>query len=180
MFQGIESVFFTEIFERNSDSFASFSPNGFMLACAADCQALVWSVDTKAILHKFICDQPIDDIVWSPNSELIYCHISKQNSIQVWSVVNLTWRCKIEENPLSIADVFWAPDSQHLLVVSEFHIKITVWSLVSRSITVIENPKAIKDGVAFSSCSKYMALVEKKKSEDFVGIYTCDTWEVLK
>ncbi|GIY25129.1 WD repeat-containing protein WRAP73, partial [Caerostris extrusa] len=127
----------------------------YLSACALQSQLLVWNVESKEVKNKFICDHIIDSLGWSPDSELIYCGMSRKNIIQIWSFNNPTWRCKISENPLSFVDVFWSPDSRHLLVVAEFHLKITVWSLVS-------------------------TVAERRKCEDYISIYTCDTWEILK
>ncbi|GFY63812.1 WD repeat-containing protein WRAP73 [Trichonephila inaurata madagascariensis] len=180
MFQDIQSVNFSELIEQNVDTMSFFSPNGLYIACALQHQLLILDVDAKQVTQKFLSDHPIDYVGWSPDSELIYCCMMKHNLLQVWNLTNPVWKCKISENPLAIADVHWAPDSRHLLVISEFYLKMTVWSLVSSTIAVIENPKPIKKCLSFSHCERYLAVAERRKCEDYISIYTCDTWEILK
>ncbi|CAL1299941.1 unnamed protein product, partial [Larinioides sclopetarius] len=149
-------------------------------AYVLQCQLIILDVESQKTVQKFICDYTIDCLSWSPDSELVYCCSKKQGSIQIWNLTNPVWRCKIMENPLAVAEVHWAPDSRHLLVISEFHLKMTVWSLVSTTIAVIENPKPVKNCLSFSSCERYLTVAERRKCEDFISIYTCYTWEILK
>ncbi|GFT07080.1 WD repeat-containing protein WRAP73 [Nephila pilipes] len=176
----MQSVIFSELIEQNVDTVSFFSPNGIYLACGLQCQLIIWDLEAKEVTHKFLNDNPIDYLGWSPDSELIYCCMVKHNLLQVWNLANPTWKCKISENPLTIADVYWAPDSRHLLVISEFYLKMTVWSLVSSTVAVIENPKLIKNCISFSHCERYLAVAERRRGEDCISIYTCDTWELLK
>ncbi|XP_055953426.1 WD repeat-containing protein WRAP73-like isoform X1 [Argiope bruennichi] len=180
MFPELQSTIFSDLIEQNADVKSYFSPNGLNFGYTIQCQLILLDVKSQKIVQKFICDYPVDCFEWSPDSELVYCCMKKQGSIQVWSLINPAWRCKIMENPLAIAEVYWAPDSRHLLVINEFHLKITVWSFVSTTTAIIENPKPIKNCICFSYCERYLAVTERKKCEDCISIYTCDTYEILK
>ncbi|CAL1299939.1 unnamed protein product [Larinioides sclopetarius] len=180
MFQELRSTVYSELIEQNADVISCFSPNGMNFAYVLQCQLIILDVESQKTVQKFICDYTIDCLSWSPDSELVYCCSKKQGSIQIWNLTNPVWRCKIMENPLAVAEVHWAPDSRHLLVISEFHLKMTVWSLVSTTIAVIENPKPVKNCLSFSSCERYLTVAERRKCEDFISIYTCYTWEILK
>ena len=52
--------------------------------------------------------------------------------VQVWSVSDPDWACSIEEGAAGVQHARWAPDGQHVLVVSDFQIRTSVWSLVTK------------------------------------------------
>lgn len=73
---------------------------------------------------------------------------------------------------------FWAPTSRHVITISEFNLRLTVWSMVDRSVQYIQGPKHSGNdenakGVVFSPNKKIMALIEKnmEDSKDVIGLY---------
>lgn len=36
------------------------------------------------------------------------------------------------------------------------------------------------EGIEFSADNKYMAVVERRESKDYIGIYYTETWEMVK
>ena len=74
----------------------------------------------------------------------------------------------------------WAPTSRHILTVSEFNLRLTIWSLVDKSVQYIEGPKQSGNlpagegrGIAFSPDRRIMALIEKNNEDarDMIGLY---------
>jgi hypothetical protein len=69
--------------------------------------------------------------------------------------------------------------------VSEFKVRLTVWSLTDKSLQFIRAPKFDDGrGISFSPNRKLLALAEKSTDgagKDTVGIYdvTKDKWECL-
>lgn len=61
-----------------------------------------------------------------------------------------------------------------------FQLKITIFSLASSAVTVIENPKAIENGIIWSPCERYLVVAQRKNFVDYLGVYNCDTWEAIK
>jgi len=43
------------------------------------------------------CSDVIDHIEWSPDSKFILCQQSKRAVVEVWSIEEHDWRCKIDE-----------------------------------------------------------------------------------
>jgi len=74
----------------------------------------------------------------------------------------------------------WAPDGRHILTTAEFNIHITIWSLTSQTVYYIENPKDPVNGVSFAHDGKYMAVARRKACKDFIAVYSCESWELVK
>jgi WD40 repeat protein len=74
----------------------------------------------------------------------------------------------------------WSPDSRHVLTVADFQIHLTVWSLLDRSSKCIKNPKFTHAGISFSSDGLHLAVAHRQDCKDFVGVYSCETWEQLQ
>mmetsp|Transcript_13438 Transcript_13438/g.22875 ORF Transcript_13438/g.22875 Transcript_13438/m.22875 type:complete len:424 (-) Transcript_13438:21-1292(-) len=77
-----------------------------------------------------------------------------------------------------MVNCFWAPTSRHILTVSQFNLRLTVWSLVDSSVQYIQSPKKCGNqptqrGYAFSPNRKIFALIEKSLEDgrDMVGLY---------
>ena len=70
--------------------------------------------------------------------------------VQVWSVSQPEWHCKVDEGPVGLAFARWAPDGRHVLAAADFQLRITIWSLLDRSVCYIRFPKFAKEGLAFS------------------------------
>ena len=58
---------------------------------------------------------------------------------QVWSVSDTEWHCKIDEGPVGLAHARWSPDGRHVLAAADFNLRITIWSLLDRSVYYIVN-----------------------------------------
>jgi len=74
----------------------------------------------------------------------------------------------------------WAPDGRHILSTAKFKLRITVWSLVDKSVSYIRYPKHSNQGLSFTKDGKFMALAERRNCKDFVSIFACSTWQLAK
>lgn len=74
----------------------------------------------------------------------------------------------------------WAPDGRHILTWAKFQLRITVWSLVSQHTCYIKLPKYSVQGCEFSPNGKYFAVLERKDCKDYVSIFSCDVWQMLR
>ena len=59
---------------------------------------------------------------WSYDSDFILCSLNKRNIVQVFSLENPEWKCKIDEGSAGLIQVNWSPDSRHILTTSEFNV----------------------------------------------------------
>ncbi|XP_070207172.1 WD repeat-containing protein WRAP73-like [Littorina saxatilis] len=170
---------FSELF-RQSHQLCRFSPDGKFLASVVDYRLVVRDVETLQIQQLFSCQDAIQYIEWSPDSLFILCGMFKRGIVQVWSIENPDWYCKVDEGSAGLCAVRWAPDGRHILTTADFHLRITVWSLVNKSVSYIRYPKQCEKGLDFSEKGKYMALAERRDCKDYVSIFSCDTWSLVR
>ncbi len=83
----------------------------------------------------------------SKNVFNVYFAVVVLNSLQVWSLEQPEWTCKIDEGSAGLISARWSPDGRHILTTAEFHLRITVWSLVTKSVSYIKYPKEAKQGM---------------------------------
>ena len=114
------------------------------------------------------CLDTIQRIEWAPDSCYVLCALCKPKAIvqvcfttstcgmaclayskQVWSVSDTSWSCKIDEGVAGLSYARWTPDSRHVITVSDFCVRLTVWSLINRSRTFIKFPKLASQGCSF-------------------------------
>lgn len=67
-----------------------------------------------------------------------------------------------------------------MLTTADFNLHITVWSLTSKTVYYVDDPKDPVNGVSFTHDGKYLAVARRKACKDRVGIYHCGTWELVK
>ncbi|CAF0741516.1 unnamed protein product [Didymodactylos carnosus] len=173
---------FTELF-RVTNRLCDYSPCGEYLACANHYRLIVRSSSTLEIINLFACIDTIDKIEWSYDSRLILAGLLKRNAVQIFSLDNPEWKCKIDEGSAGLCSVHWSPDSRHILTTSQFHLRITVWSLTSKSVSYIKYPKKLNQqpSYVFSPNHQYMALVERRNdSSDHISIFDCTSnWSMV-
>jgi WD40 repeat protein len=173
---------FTELFKVTSRQ-CSFSPNGHYLASVNHYRLIIRSSKTLEILNLFPCIDTIDTIEWSYDSNFILCALIKRNAVQIFSLENPEWKCKIDEGSTGLSHVHWAPDSRHILTTAQFHLRITVWSLTSKNVSYIKYPKKLlPNSYVFSLSKPYMALVERRNdSTDHISIFNYQlNWSMIQ
>jgi hypothetical protein len=104
--------------------------------------------------------------------------IEKRAQAFVKNVLDPEWQCKIDEGLAGMSSCMWAPTSRHVITVSDFNVRLTIWSMVDKSVQYIQAPKysgnnPLQRGIAFSPNLKVMALIEKNLEDgrDMIGIY---------
>ncbi|XP_061041066.1 WD repeat-containing protein WRAP73 isoform X3 [Eubalaena glacialis] len=98
----------------------------------------------------------------------------------VWSLEQPEWHCKIDEGSAGLVASCWSPDGRHILNTTEFHLRITVWSLCTKSVSYIKYPKACQQGITFTRDGRYLALAERRDCKDYVSILVCSDWQLLR
>ena len=163
---------FTELFKLTSRQ-CSFSPNGQYLANVNQYRLIIRASKTLEILHLFPCLDTIETIEWSYDSRLILAGLIKRHAVQIFSLENPEWKCKIDEGSAGLCHVHWAPDSRHVLTTAQFHLRITVWSLTSKNVSYIKYPKKLSPkSYVFNLMKSYMALVERRTDNtDHISIF---------
>ncbi|GAB5574475.1 WD repeat-containing protein WRAP73 isoform X1 [Prionailurus iriomotensis] len=180
---------FSEVFKL-SGLLCKFSPDGKYLlfetgtplwsASCVQYRLVVRDVHTLQILHLYTCLDQIQHIEWSADSLFILCAMYKRGQVQVWSLEQPEWHCRIDEGSAGLVASCWSPDGRHILNTTEFHLRITVWSLCTKSVSYIKYPKACQQGVSFTRDGRYMALAERRDCQDHVSVFVCSDWQLLR
>ncbi|KAL5015357.1 hypothetical protein ScPMuIL_009627 [Solemya velum] len=170
---------FSELF-RQTNQLCQFSPDGKYLATVVEFRLIIRDVDSFQIQNLYTCLDTIQQIEWSADSQFILCSLFKRGIVQVWSLEQPDWTCKIDEGSAGLCLARWSPDSRHILSTADFHLRITVWSLLTKSVSYIRYPKQCQKGIDFSSGGKYMALAERRDCQDKISIFACGSWELVK
>lgn len=161
-----------------------FSPNGRYVATAVDFRLVIRDVESLQILQLYSCLDKVEEVIWSCDSAYLLCGLYKRGIVQVWSVDDHTWTCKIDEGPAGVAHARWAPSGRrdgfssvrkpgrpaveshparrHVITVADFKLRLSVWSLVDRSCVQYPSPKVTEagKGIAFTEDGRFMALAE--------------------
>ena len=135
---------------QQSAGLVVFSPDGRLVASAAAYRLVVCEVATLEIVQIFSCADVIEHVDWSFDSIYVVCGIFKRGLAQVWSVLQPEWYCKVDEGPVGLSFVRFSPGGRHVLATADFQLRITVWSLLDRSVCYIRFPKFAKEGLAWA------------------------------
>jgi WD40 repeat protein len=137
---------------QNLGNVAYSANSRFLVSCVGSrCSALdAASLET---LQVFSCVDKIEKVEISPDSCYILCALSSRGIVQVFSMADAAWRCRINESVAGIASAKWSPDSRHIAVESDFGIQMAIWSLVDNTSNIITSPKP-GVGAVFSDCGR--------------------------
>ena len=173
-----------------------FSPDNQYVGIVSGSRLTIIEADTMLALHVFPCVDKIDKVIFSPDSQYVLCGMFSRNAVQIFSIADGEWRCRVNEGVAGIVNVTWAPDSRSVLTESDFGLQMVVWSLVDSSSYLIASPKASTSSVAiqldsapcgarrvgplgcFSDCNNFYAMVHRSNLHDHIGVYTTQPWGV--
>ena len=176
---------FSELFKVNGS--IKWSPNNKYLAIVDKFRVFIRDADTLTIINMYTCLDTISNIEWSNDSQYILCTCIKRRSLQVWSIRNEDWTCTIDGGIAGLIYCSFTPDSRHIITIAEFSLRLTIWSLTSKTVCHIKYPKVsltadkkqVK-GLDFSTDGKFLAIAERKMSKDYINIYDTSTYSKLK
>ncbi|XP_076661539.1 WD repeat-containing protein WRAP73 [Halictus rubicundus] len=165
---------------RINNQLCEFSPDGRFFALVYQANLIVKSSKTTESIHTFVFTDIIEYLEWSRNSEYILCANIKKTIIQVYSIHYPEWQYKLVEGSAGLESITWSPDSKHILILSNFNIQISVWSLENRNVSHIQNVKSSFRNLYFSPNGKKLAIVVSNEGDDTIEIYKTDTWKLYK
>jgi hypothetical protein len=183
----MDSCDFSDIIS-GSQSF--FSPNRRYIATITGTSVKIRDSNTYRVIQIMSCNDRVDKIEISPDSCYLLAAVLSRGFVQVFSIADPDWKCRLSEGAVGLVDAFWGPDSRSILTESDFGVQMTVWSLVDGSTQIITNPKqshfpslpatATKTKLsAFSQDGKFMALAHRIELHDWIGVYSTDPWGEL-
>ena len=158
----------------------AFSPNSKFFAISKGLELLVYDNKSLKPLQTFSFCDFIEDIQWSKNSKLILVGLYKRSRCEIRNIENPKWYCSIDEGVQGMKYALFSPDSFHILTISDHNIKLSIRSLIDKSLLYINYPKFSKKGLSFTSKGNFMALAERNEAKDIIGIYYVNKWTCIK
>uniref|UniRef100_A0A9J7XWJ2 WD repeat containing, antisense to TP73 n=2 Tax=Cyprinus carpio TaxID=7962 RepID=A0A9J7XWJ2_CYPCA len=158
---------FSEVFKQ-SNQLCKVSPDGKYLATCVQYRLVVRDINSLQIVHLYTCLDQVMHMEWSSDSLFILCAMYKRGLVQVWSLEQPDWHCKIDEGSIGLVSSRWSPDGRHILNTTEFNVSMVV------------------GGVSFAPCQllladgRYMALAERRECKDYISVFVCDDWHLLR
>jgi WD40 repeat protein len=177
-----------------------YSPSSDLIATESSSRINVRSAKSLKVKKTYSCIDRVEKIEFSPDSALILCALYARSAVQVFSLSDTEWNCRIDEGRVrcvakeiylmlklgvllakhvnvfacfvgiaGITDATWSPDSRNVIVISDYGVQISIWSLTSNQCHSISNPKHIPSRtsreinshaiqiVCFSDCHRLMA-----------------------
>ncbi|CAN0372434.1 unnamed protein product, partial [Ectocarpus sp. 8 AP-2014] len=87
------------------------------------------------------CLDKIEALEWASDSDLLLCAMYKRSLVEVMSVARPDWQCRIREGLAGMVKALWAPDARHVVTFSDFSLHMSVWSLSTRQLHTVRQPK---------------------------------------
>ena len=158
----------------------AFSPNSKFFAISKGLELLIYDNKSLKPLQTFSFCDFIEDIQWSKNSKLILVGLYKRSRCEIRNIENPKWYCSIDEGVQGMKYSLFSPDSFHILTISDHNIKLSIRSLIDKSLLYINYPKFSKKGLSFTSKGNFMALAERNEAKEIIGIYYVNKWTCIK
>ena len=158
----------------------AFSPDSKYFAISKGLELIIYDNKYLKPYQNFSFVDFIEDIQWSKNSELILVGLYKRARCEIRSIENPKWYCSIDEGVKGMKYSLFSPDSLHILSICDHNIKLSIRSLVDKSLLYINFPKYARKGLSFSSKGNFMALAERNEAKDYIGVYFVNKWTCIK
>lgn len=158
---------------------ATFSKAGDSVAIANGFDVQIYDTNNLNVLVQYSFPDIVSQIKWSNDGKYIIVALNKKGIAYVKSLEDSEWNCKIDEGIAGLMYARWVPDSRQVITVSDFQLRLTIWSLVDEKVSYIKSPKHHDKGLSFTSNGKFMALAERNDCKDYIGIYYCGDWKLM-
>ena len=158
----------------------AFSPDSKYFAISKGLELIIYDNKYLKPYQNFSFVDFIEDIQWSKNSKLILVGLYKRARCEIRSIENPKWYCSIDEGVKGMKYSLFSPDSLHILSICDHNIKLSIRSLVDKSLLYINFPKYARKGLSFSSKGNFMALAERNEAKDYIGVYFVNKWTCIK
>ena len=144
-----------------------------------DHRLVLRDAETLAVIFMQDCDSKIDKIEWSRDSDHVLCAMYRKGKVQCFRASDDAWRCAVDEGPAGIAFAKWSPCGTRVLCVTEFRLRLTVWSLIDATCVYVRAPKfADGRGLDFSPDGKFLAFVRRERCADSILVVDARDWTV--
>lgn len=160
-----------------------WSPCGQLLATCSPPRLTVWNSATLEVAAVFPCQEldVAEKLLFSPDSLFVLVAGYKAGVVLLFSVGQEDWRGRVTTGSGGLAGVCWGGDSRHILTMGDWGVLLTVWSLASKSVQYIKNPKQWSClGEMSNRDGTYSAVVERRENRDCLNIFTGSDWQLVR
>src|SRR4051794_9472717 len=112
---------FTDLFKQ-SLYLCRFSPSAKYLATASQRYLVIREATTLQIVLMITWSDTIQNVLWSPDSEIILIASYKTGKVTIYQVNDKKWIADIEEGTSGLTNVKWSSDGRTLLCFSDFQV----------------------------------------------------------
>ena len=122
------------------------------------------------VIHSVV-DSQISSVEWSPDSNFVMVCMYSRACIQVFSIEDKLWSCRINEGCMGIVAALWCPDSRSIVTFSDFHLTMVVWSISdTNQVLELKRPKSAPGCITFSTNGNLAAVVTRMDCKDYIHI----------
>ncbi|XP_063978727.1 WD repeat-containing protein WRAP73-like [Diachasmimorpha longicaudata] len=168
------------MFRINRD-LCAFSTSGKYFVTAQQQEMVVRDCRTLEDVQTFVFPEVIEYLEWSPGGQLILCANLKRAIIQVYSIRNPKWKCKLTQGSSGMEKVFWGPNDRSVLIISDLNVHISVLTLDDHNLTNIWSLKSsAPQNIILNAPHKQLSVIVSKEGRDWVEIYETTTWKLTR
>lgn len=154
---------FSDLFKQTSGH-CYFSPDCSLLASTISFRLSVRDSKNLEVLHVWKCLDEINQLQWSADSTLLLVVLKKRNMVQIFNIDDTSWKCKLDFAAIPVSYAQFTPDSRHVLTSDDLNIRIQLWSLTQKTVTILSDTKSLKKGTA--QFGNKIAVLEAKTTKE--------------
>ena len=144
-------------------------------------------VDTQTLspVTSFLTGDTASSIEWSRDSVLLLITIASKHRALAFSLSDASFTAKVDESLCALHSAHFSPNGGHIITVTDFHVRMTLWSLSDASVTYIKCPKPLRSerAAVFNRRGNMFASVQRVEHKDEATVYqyrhTNNTWECI-
>jgi WD40 repeat protein len=164
--------------ERNMASDVAWSPNGEFIAHGGSSGIQIWN--TSSGLLYWNIPSSVEDIVWSPNSDMLLSNSGSSGRAKVWNIVRQELAFEFQHSSgKRIVDIAWSSDGQRLATGGwDLDKTVRIWSAIDGQLLYIleGHPVGIYQ-VRWNPQSNILASLSK---DGTIIIWQSDTGEEIR
>ncbi len=157
---------------------ACLSPNGEFVANASGSKIIVRRLGNPTeVVQVYQAIDKVEKLEFSPNSLYLLVGLFTRNAIQIFSLSEPDWNCRINEGMAGVINAQWLPDSLSVMTESDFGVYLSIWSLTDNTQSVISLPKPVVKGfkcqyTSFSDNKQFLSVLHRIELQDHIGVYS--------
>ncbi|KAK6353153.1 hypothetical protein TWF696_005142 [Orbilia brochopaga] len=176
------------------------SPDGSLIASVQGSRLLLQDVDTYEIKRTIQLSAELSNICflkWSPHGASLPADTGESESnppstprmrflvadeqvVEVYDAYDEEWKAVVTPGFGGVKNVDFGGSEDEVLILSEFGLKVTIWSLKDSSHVDIQYPKFGSKGFGYRPGTSHFALLTRPVAHDLLDIYSPQSYTPIK